>query len=141
MTLRPLTIDDAEAFFYASWDSAVALTLPGFYCDSLEKAKNVISKLLSDPDVTTYVIGSYGIDFAGIIVIARKGEKEIEISSFIDEKYRRKGLATQSLEETLSMYIGYRVNFQIEPYNKASLKIVSKFNAVKDDTYYYHIDN
>ncbi len=139
MTLRPLTLDDSKSFFYASWDDNVAHVLPGFYCDSEEKARNVITKLTTDPKIKALAICNSANAFAGVIVIVEKGKKEIEISSFIDKKFRHQGLATQSLQQVISMYKGYKICFQVEPYNTYSVKIMEKFGAILRNTYYYHI--
>ncbi|MBR3673303.1 MAG: GNAT family N-acetyltransferase [Clostridia bacterium] len=139
MTLRPLTIDDSKSFFYASWNDKVAQVLPGFYCDNEEKARNVITKLTTDPKINALAICNSANAFAGVVVIVETGKNEIEISSFIDEKFRHQGLATQSLKQIISMYNGYKICFQVEPYNTYSVKIMEKFGAILKDTYYYHI--
>lgn len=139
MTLRPLTLDDSKSFFYASWDDNVAHVLPGFYCDSEEKARNVITKLTTDPKIKALAICNSANTFAGVIVIVETGKKEIEISSFIDKEFRHQGLATQSLQQVISMYKGYNICFQVEPYNTYSVKIMEKFGAILRNTYYYHI--
>ena len=140
MTLRPLTMKDDRNFYHASWDEKVYKYLPGYYCDNIEKARKVITKLTTNPKIRAYVIGTFSIDFAGVIVIVEKSEKEVEISYFIDEKFRHKGLCAQALEELIYMYHGYKICFQIDPLNRFSLKIMRKYNAVKDDEYNYHID-
>lgn len=142
MNLRKLTPEDAKDFFYCAWDENVHRYMPGFYCDSLEKAQNVISDLLSDRNIRAYVIKSLTHNFISVIVAVKKGKKDgkkqVEISYFINEKYRNKGYATKAVELVLKKYKKYRVYFDIDSSNSKSLGVVKKFDVQRgEDTMYF----
>ena len=142
MTLRPLTPNDARDFFYSSWDENVYKFIPGYYCDSIAKANEVISKLTSDNNINACVICSSEINFIGVIVAVKKDKNEVEFSCFIDEKYRRKGYAKKATEELLKQYKGYKVFFQIEPENIKSLKLARKLKVKETKDYFmFYLDN
>lgn len=142
--LRPLTLDDSEKFFYAAWDENVFKFIRGFYCDSLNTAKETIKNLLSNPAVTAYVIASQEIPFIGVLILSKNGikagKKAFEISYFIDEKFRKKGFATEAVRKILQENKNCRIYLDILKWNKPSLAIAKKFNAFKepgiDDLYF-----
>jgi len=143
--LRKLTIEDAKEFFDCAWDENVHRYMPGYYCDTLERAQEVISNLLSDSDTKAYVIKSLTHSFIGVIVAVKKGKrdgrKEVEISYFINERFRHKGYATAAVEQILKKYKKYRVYFDIDSTNSKSLGLAKKFNVQKGEGSMYFFDN
>lgn len=131
--LRNLSLNDAKDFFYATWEEKIFHFLPGFYCNSTEQAKDTIKSLLSTKNVTAYVIASEEISFIGVIVAVKKGiqeEKEsFEISYFINEKFRKKGYATEAIEQILKKYKNCKIYLNIVSWNYASIALAKKFTT------------
>lgn len=146
MYLRKLTPEDAKDFFYAAWSEDVYRYVRGYYCDTLEKAQNVISELLSDSAAKAYVMTSpITHKFIGVIVAVKLGKKDgrkrVELSYFINERFRGKGYATKAVELILRKYKRYRVFFDIDSCNTKSLSIAKKYNVQRGEDSMYFFDN
>lgn len=140
MYLRPLTIEDSKNFFRSAWNEDVYKYLPGYYCESKEQARKIIEGLLSDSSVKAYVMHSALSSFIGVIVAVDNGDKEVEISYFIDERHRHKGHASHAVKQILKEYKGYKVLFDIDERNSKSLGVIKKYHP-KHDGYYYTFNN
>ncbi|MBP3596340.1 MAG: GNAT family N-acetyltransferase [Clostridia bacterium] len=141
--LRNLSLNDANDFFYAAWDEKVFHFLPGFYCDSLKQAKDTIKSLLSTKNVTAHVIASEENPFIGVIVAVKKETQEekeaFEISYFINEKFRKKGYATEGIQQILKKYENCKLYLNIVSWNYASIALAKKFTTKTRDGEYENI--
>lgn len=145
--LRSLTINDAEAFFKASNDLSVHHYMLGCYCDSIQKAEEYITKMLSYSDVKIFAITTQEIHFIGVLIITEQktltdkhGINCYEVSYFIDKKLRGNGFATRAVAEILNKYKSSRIYFSIEESNIASLSVIEKFNPIQEQEEFYYID-
>lgn len=140
--LRNLSLKDSKDFFNAAYEKNVFRFIPGFYCNSIETAKDTIQVLLSNPNVTAYVIASEENSFIGVIVVEKKEikkEKEsFEIFYFVNKKFRKKGYATEAIQQILQIYKPCRIYLNIASWNKASIAITKKF---KNQIQYNKFDN
>jgi RimJ/RimL family protein N-acetyltransferase len=142
ITLRDLTINDAENLFNATNnDWTIHHELLGWYCDTIDKSREIIQKHLSNQQISPYVICDTKNDFIGMIIVFKKEQKEIEISSFISKQYRGKGYGTQALMQIFTNYQGYKIWFQIDRNNSSSMAVMRKIQAIKYDEYMYYVLN
>lgn len=144
MFLRLLTIWDVKHFFYAAYDENVYKYMRGLYCDNIDKARKTVEKLLEDPGVTAYVISTKKIPFIGVMILVDQGIEEgkntYELSYFVNESYRKKGFATEAFKEILQKFKFCRIYLDIVSWNRASLSLAKKFNAIKvenDDSLFF----
>lgn len=143
LLLRPLSIEDAEAFYNYKSD-ALANQFQGWVPDTIEEVYDFVqNKIVNECNVvhTWYqlaiirkndnvLIGDIGLHFID------HENKQVEIGFTLDKKYQGNGYAMESIEKVLDyLFIDlgkHRVIASVDPGNVKSLKLLEKLGFRKE---------
>lgn len=135
LKLRPFKKEDINWYKEFAKNEEVQKRLPNLAADKLEKAEFDI-KVFTDGDFVNdfyYVVCDRADNVLGVIIAVRITNMTIDVSYFLEERYRHKGYMQEALEVVVNLARNinplYRFRLVINEDNISSLNVAKSLGA------------